>query len=132
MIIQNAVYITSKNKFLVSTHTHDFVSEYLDDGTLVAVDGGYNYFRRFGMDNEDVVDFSLTDDHDFEYIVDKMLWGTYGKDGNNPLQYVRLLDCTTEHLKAILEQDHIKNSDKGTLGFIVRKVCKKILESRKD
>jgi hypothetical protein len=29
-------------------------------------------------------------------------WGTFGKTGNDPLTYVRLIDCSTEHLQAIL------------------------------
>lgn len=31
-------------------------------------------------------------------------WGTYGYDGKQPLTYVRLIDCSTDHLKAILRQ----------------------------
>jgi len=40
----------------------------------------------------------------------KALWGTYGKDGvNHPhLTWVRLIDCSTEHLLSILKtQRHI-------------------------
>lgn len=30
-------------------------------------------------------------------------WGTYGKDGKEPLHYVRLIDCSSEHLAKIIE-----------------------------
>jgi hypothetical protein len=29
-------------------------------------------------------------------------WGTHGKSGKEPLQYVRLRDCETEHLRMIV------------------------------
>lgn len=29
------------------------------------------------------------------------LWGTYGPTGKDPLKYVRLIDCSTDHLKKI-------------------------------
>lgn len=31
-----------------------------------------------------------------------LLWGTFGKSGTEPLKFVQLRDCTSEHLKAIL------------------------------
>jgi hypothetical protein len=29
-------------------------------------------------------------------------WGTFGKEGKGPLRWVKLGDCSTEHLRAIL------------------------------
>ena len=37
------------------------------------------------------------------------LWGTYGKDGTDPLTHKPIKDLTTDHLQAIL--DNIKNLD---------------------
>ena len=34
-------------------------------------------------------------------------WGTYGHDGKQPLKWVRLIDLSTNHLKAILLQPHV-------------------------
>jgi hypothetical protein len=31
------------------------------------------------------------------------VWGTHGKSGTEPLKYVRLIDCETSHLQAILK-----------------------------
>jgi hypothetical protein len=40
-----------------------------------------------------------------------MHWGTYGKNGDQPLKYVLLKDMSDEHIQAILEtQVHIKGS----------------------
>lgn len=34
-------------------------------------------------------------------------WGTYGKNGNEPLRWVRLIDCSSEHLVNIIKNLHI-------------------------
>ena len=54
-----------------------------------------------------------------------MIWGTYGVDGDEPLKWVKLVDCTSEHLKAILE------NCKG-IGFLRRRVILTILGDRGD
>ena len=41
---------------------------------------------------------------DFNTAVKLAEWGTYGPNGNQPLQHVRLVDCSTDHLKNILKQ----------------------------
>lgn len=33
-------------------------------------------------------------------------WGTFGPSGNDPLKWVKLIDCSTEHLEAILKTQH--------------------------
>jgi DNA-directed RNA polymerase subunit F len=43
-------------------------------------------------------------------------WGTYGKDGKQPLRYVLLKDMSVEHIKAILEtQPHLSDEQKTIL-----------------
>lgn len=37
-----------------------------------------------------------------EDIIQIARWGTYGKSGKEPLKWVKLIDCETEHLEAIL------------------------------
>jgi hypothetical protein len=48
----------------------------------------------------------LTDDEieKYKYTVK---WGTYGKGGNEPLRWVRLIDCSSEHLVNIINNLHI-------------------------
>jgi len=60
---------------------------------------------------------------DFESAVKLAEWGTYGVDGKQPLKYVRLVDCSTDHLKKIIIQIGI-NSDYG-------KIITQILKDRK-
>jgi len=49
-------------------------------------------------------------------------WGTYGKHGDNPLTYVKLIDCSTEHLQAILQtQKQIWGTD---YELLIREILK--------
>lgn len=53
------------------------------------------------------------------------VWGTVGVSGRDPLKYVRLIDCSTEHLKNILKTEYL-TKDSGT-----RILIDKILTMRK-
>lgn len=45
-------------------------------------------------------------------IMHVMRWGTRGKDGKGPLEYKRMTDLDTDHLKAILANcRHIRGGD---------------------
>lgn len=37
--------------------------------------------------------------------VTKLNWGTFGKEGKGPLRVLRLMDCETDHLQAILRTE---------------------------
>lgn len=39
------------------------------------------------------------------------LWGTYGKPITHPARWVRLIDCSTEHLQAILVELPLHGDD---------------------
>ena len=41
---------------------------------------------------------------DLQKAIEIAEWGTYGKGGNEPLKYVRLINCSTDHLRAIRDQ----------------------------
>jgi hypothetical protein len=116
-IIQNAIKIVEsypEEVFLVSAHRHDFKQHVFKNGETIFVDGGNEYIRRGGsaLGNgffpakgyaELWVDWSLSDDIPLDVIAQKLLWGTRGKDGKQPLKYVRLASCETDHLQAILK-----------------------------
>ena len=99
-IILNSI-ITPDGTRLISHHTHDYV-EYKDsvDGKTYMVDGGRDYLRRR---EGDYTEASVWSDDDFEKIRESLYWGTYGKCGTKPLEYVLLKDMTTEHIKAIVD-----------------------------
>jgi hypothetical protein len=68
------------------------------------VDGGHEYIRcSYGTIPNMFEDLTLNDTSPLKEKVDKMVWGTYGKNGDEPLKWVKLNECTTDHLSAILE-----------------------------
>lgn len=108
-ILQNAVFSPHDQKWYVSTSTHEYVT--IPNGTPCgeAIDGGTAYLRRVygegGMKSED---WSLYTDSPRDEIKSKMLWGTYGKNGDQPLTWLPMVTLTTEHLQNILDtQKHI-------------------------
>jgi len=105
-IIQNAVYIPSEDRFVVSTHQHDYQDFKLGKSEFGYIDGGTAYLRKGGTNNwkDFIIDYSLILERDsfVDVIVQKLLWGTRGKDGRQPLTYRRIYSLETSHLEAIL------------------------------
>jgi len=105
-IIQNAVYVPEYDRFYKSSYRHDHVVIQFDDGREYFIDGGNDYFR-YTADAElekRIVRYTLTTDDSLYTIVNNLLWGTRGKNGDGPLHYVRLVECETDHLEAILKK----------------------------
>lgn len=108
MIIQNALKITENGKttYLPSTHVHHYNRYEFQDKSFVAVDGGCDYFRRGSsgdLSGKNIEDYSLNDIDQFSEIADKILWGTRGKSGKEPVKYLPFAELELSHLKAILE-----------------------------
>ena len=118
-LIQNAVFHKKDGRFYISTNVHDWV-EFKLDGETAFIDGGTEYRRSSFLEHPDIEEYSLYEDSSDEEVYNKLLWGTYGKYGNQPLTWVLLKDCSREHLEAILAtQKH--------LGPDAEKVIKKAL-----
>lgn len=101
-LVYNAIR-TPDGTVLESRHRHDYVV-YLDkNGKEYMVDGGLEYIRRNVHDDAPYEELSVytTDGHD--RIRDVVKWGTYGRDGNQPLSYILLKDMNTEHIQACLD-----------------------------
>jgi len=128
MIIQNAIKILEKPNediFILSRNTHDYVSYTFANGASIAADGGCSYIRRCGdLHTSLYEEWNLSDTDSLETIKNKLVWGTYGKDGNGPFKYVLVSKCETEHLEMILKQPK--------LGEIYKTAINSILEDRKN
>ena len=144
MLIQNAIKITENHPeefFLVSAHRHDFKTYTFKDGSSISVDGGDSYIKRGGTPVKSILkstgtgasyylggyatkwmEWCVDDKEPLYAIKEKLLWGTYGKDGKSPLKYVLLKNCETEHLEMILKQPK--------LGKLYSKVILSILKDR--
>lgn len=98
-LVRNAIK-TPDGTVLESTHRNDF-RPHVDTvtGTNYAIDGGLSYRRIFGNKYEDLS--VETDDH---FIArEHLTWGTYGKDGDQPLTYKKIKDLDTGHIYNILK-----------------------------
>ena len=110
-ILQNAVKITEGNEitYLPSNHRHHFNAYEFKNGSSYFVDGGRDYFRKgskgdFPSDSK-IESFSLMEDSSFEEISEKLLWGTHGKSGKEPIKFLPFKELTKKHLLAILAYD---------------------------
>jgi hypothetical protein len=104
-IIRNALQ-TPDGTILESNYRHDYKTHVdTTNGKTYMVDGGLDYIRRNMNGDEKDLSVSLDDGH--EVVREEMKWGTYGKDGNETLRFIKLKDMTTDHILACLE--NVKN-----------------------
>jgi len=101
-ILRNALR-TPDGTILESRHRHDY-KEYEDaNGWVYVVDGGLDYLRRTVNKNAPAVDLSLTEEDPHFFLRDYVTWGTYGKEGDQPLSYVTIAEMSDGHLQAVLD-----------------------------
>lgn len=119
-IIQNAIK-THDGVILCSTYTHDFVTH--GDYSL---DGGKEYIKiSYPVDHKD--DFEglfIYEEDSIEVIKSKLVWGTVDK--NNKIKYVKLYDCTIEHLQNILKHGILNKLYKETILYIIDEKLKQL------
>jgi hypothetical protein len=101
-IVLNSIR-TPDGTVLVSRDRHDFVThEDAVTGKTYGVDGGNEYLRRIG--DNDYTELSVTSRDPFEVQREAFEWGTYGKEGTEPLRWVKLKDLTYQHLTVLIEK----------------------------
>jgi hypothetical protein len=101
-ILANSIK-TPDGTILFSRHRHDFVMHQDSvTGEEYGIDGGGEYLRRIG-DVSKCEDLSITDKTPFEEVRKRFHWGSYGKNGDEPLQRRRLLELSDTHIQAIIE-----------------------------
>lgn len=99
-LIRNAIR-TPDGTILESHSRHDY-KEYTDaNGKSYMVDGGRSYVRC--SVHEDQVDMCLYDDEPHSVQREVLTWGTYGINGDQPLQYKRVAEMDTAHIMILLD-----------------------------
>lgn len=108
-ITQNAV-MCCDGTYLVSSHRHDYREHLVEGDSYVAVDGGYDYIERVGFFKycEELSTFSHTP---FLEAREKLIWGSYGKSGKEPLHYTRLKDMEEGHIDNVIQ--YLKENNVG-------------------
>ncbi|KAI8920302.1 hypothetical protein DFJ77DRAFT_437945 [Powellomyces hirtus] len=119
MLIQNAVYCPECCAYLVSTHGHHCVR--CRHGYMV--DGGLEYSRRSGPVRPDM-NYVIVEGADRAVIKNKLLWGSYGKDGKGPLKRRPLKELETSHLEAILRTQ--------TQSALYKSIIEELLQERSE
>lgn len=111
-LIQNAVHIPESDLFVVSSHTYDDVIHTFSNGLQLGIEGGLDYAKRDGDFRKLeglYTEWCLTDEDCFEgWITDRLLWGTRGKGGDQPLTYRPIKELANRpdglaHMQAILD-----------------------------
>ena len=98
-LIANALR-TPDGTVLESKSRHDY-REYVDaNGKTYVIDGGLDYHRRSA--NGDEESLCLHDDEPHEIQARVLTWGSYGKEGDQPISWIPIADMETDHLKAVL------------------------------
>jgi hypothetical protein len=135
MLFQNALKITDQGKvtYLNSFFRHDYVSHKLSDGTSVFIDGGCiladgGHYSRSNVrlprnsGGIKIENFSISEDTRLSSVFHRLLWGTRGKKGDEPLHYVPLQHCELGHLRNILANSQgISPLHKFTIGYWINK-----------
>lgn len=99
-IIQNCIQ-TPDSTILISSYRHDYKLYKDTNGSEYMVDGGVDYVRRAGpLDFEEL---TVNSDDPFEDVRNKLLWGSYGKSGKEPLHWIRLKDMEENHIDNVLK-----------------------------
>lgn len=118
---QNAIYIPSKDLYIVSRHRHDFMKYEHDDGRYLFIDGGDCYFRaggHFDLLKEGIVqNYCIDAKSTTEEVLNKACWGSYGKDGKGELRHRPIRTLTRAHLRAI-KRDCITYISKESLQIV--------------
>jgi hypothetical protein len=100
-LVYNSVTCLSCNEVLVSHHRHDYKT--CGCVNLTMVDGGTAYQRYGGIDLKKVKPFILHDDDPYYEVREYAERGGRGKDGTDPLTWVKLKDIDEDYLYAILD-----------------------------
>lgn len=122
-LFRNAIR-TPDGTIIESFHVHDYVTHKDANGETYMVDGGLDYLRR-NLCAEKYTDLSESEiEGDHEHNRQYFRWGTYGKEGTDPLRHVVLMDMSTNHIKAILRTQ--------ILGCFVKDVFTEELKYREE
>ena len=99
-IIAN-VMITPDGTVLQSYHRHDYKTHKDANGEEYMIDGGNDYVRT-SVNREPAQYITIEENHPHTLKREWFAWGTYGKQGNEPLTWKHLKDMDTSHIEAIL------------------------------
>ena len=81
---------TPDGTILHSVHRHDYVTHTDANGKEYMLDGGLSYVKRSAHGDEEM--FTLMSDDSHEVIREVVTWGTYGREGDQLITHVKIVD----------------------------------------
>lgn len=132
-LIQNAIRIVEDGKIIKSCHVHDYVTHTTPSGKQYMLDGGTEYVRSSLWQPGEVEELYLTTENSVEEVMDKLVWGTYGPKGDQPLRWVLLKECSTDHLQAILKVPNLSPIVKDAIeGILTKRIAVETAEPKPE
>lgn len=99
-LVKNAIR-TPDGTVLESRSRHDYRTHTDANGKTYMVDGGLDYVRCSAHKDQEWVGCYLEDGH--EKVREALTWGTFGKNGDQPLRQVKLSEMSNAHIQACLD-----------------------------
>lgn len=99
-LVLNKVKCKACGEELISFHRHDYKKCSCPQETMV--DGGTDYGRYGGKDLNQIEHLSLYTDDPFEQTRLAPVWGSYGKDGKQPLKRLSVSEMTDNHIDVLI------------------------------
>lgn len=97
---------TPDGTILTSYHQHDYVTHIDKNGEEYMLDGG-NTYQRYNICKEPFTDLSIYSDAPFEIIRENFYRGGRGKDGKQPLTWIKLSEMNNEWIKNCIEYNKV-------------------------
>lgn len=102
-LIHNSIQ-TPDGTILTSKHRHDFVCHLDKNGEEYQIDGGLDY-QRGSVNTIPARDLSVYDDEPHKIIREYLERGSYGKEFDQSLKYIKLKNMTDDHLEAVIKYE---------------------------
>ncbi|WP_210498609.1 hypothetical protein [Vibrio crassostreae] len=112
-IVYNAIK-TPDGTILESLHIHDYKTHLDKNGEEYMVDGGTAYTRR-NSNKEPFEELTVTTEAPHEVQREYWSWGTYGKNGDQPLRFVKLKDMEHDHIAAVVNTQRINAARRSAM-----------------
>ena len=100
-LIRNSIR-TPDGTVLTSHNRHDYKTHEDANGNNYMIDGGLSYCRRSCHGDEE--NLCLYDDEPHAVQRKVLTWGSYGKDGDQPLKRIPVAEMETDHIKAVIAE----------------------------
>lgn len=118
-VILNSARCKKCNTVLISHTRYDFKT--CKCGNL-SVDGGRDYIRILVKDRDGFEDLSVYARDTFEKIRLSLHRGSRGKNGDEPLKWVRLCDISDDYLQSLIEYELEQETPSKDLGHYIYEV----------